>query len=95
MVGLKYDEDDPLYQRIMGARDKLIELGVDTPLMHLIEINSSGIHPIDKFFQFYSTGYDLDKVKKDDKVRIDNLNKYVVDLENMIGWRTRRPRGTI
>lgn len=95
MVELTYEEDDPLYQRIVGARDRLRELGVDTPLMHLIEINSSGIHPTDKFFQFYSPGYDLDKVKKDDKARIDNLNKYAVDLENMIGLRTRWPNGTI
>lgn len=90
MVGLIYEEDDPLYQRIVRARDKLRELGVDTPLMNMIKINSSGIHPTDKFFNFYSPGYDLDKVKKDDKARIDNLNKYVVDLENIIGLRTRR-----
>ncbi len=95
MVGLTYEEDDPLYQRIVGARDRLRALGVDTPLMHLIEINSSGIHPTENFFRFYSPGYNLEEIKKDDKARIDNLNKYAVDLENMIDLRTRRPNGII
>ncbi len=95
MVGLTYEEDDPLYQRIMDARDRLGELGVDTPLMHLVKVNSSGLHPTDNFFRHYSPGYDLENAKKDDKLRIDNLNKYVVDLENMVDWRTRRHNGTI
>ncbi len=93
MLELVYNNEDPLYRRIMDARDRLGELGVDTPLMHLIEVNSSGLHPTDNFFKYYSPEYDLEKAKKDDKVRIDNLNKYVVDLENMIGLRTRRLNG--
>lgn len=95
MVGLTYEEDDPLYQRIMDARGKLTELGVDTPLMHLVNVNGSGLQPTDNFFRHYSPGYDIEKAKKDDKVRIDNLGKYVVDLENMIDLRTRRPHGII